>query len=58
MVCVTLMDRLTENKAWCKPQADIDFRLKESQRFRGMVSILVLNNKFAWSSVSLHAVER
>ena len=52
------MDRLTENKAWCKPQADIDFRLKESQRFRGMVSIMVLNNKFAWSSVSLHAVER
>ena len=39
------MNELTENKAWCKPRADARFRLKESQPFRGMVSVLVLNKK-------------
>ena len=39
------MDGLTENKAWRKSWADIHFRLKVSQPFRGMVSILVLNKK-------------
>ena len=29
----------------CKPRADAHFRLKESQPFRGMVSVLVLNKK-------------
>ena len=43
MVCFSLMDELTENKAWRKPRADVYFRLKESQPFREMVSILVLN---------------
>ena len=33
----------TENKAWRKSWADIHFRLKVSQPFRGMVSIFVLN---------------
>ena len=45
MVCVSLIDRLTENKAWRKPRADVHFKLKESQPFRGMVSLLVLNKK-------------
>ena len=45
MVCVFLMDRLTENKAWRKPRPDVHFRLKEPQPFRAMVSILVLNKK-------------
>ena len=45
MVCVSLMDGLTENKAWRKPRLDAHFRLKESQLFRGIVSILVLNKK-------------
>ena len=39
------MDGLTENKAWRKPRADVHFRLKESQPFRGMMSILVLSKK-------------
>ena len=43
MVCVSLMDGLTENEAWRKPRTDAHFRLKESQPFRGMMSILVLN---------------
>ena len=46
MVCVSLMDGLTENKAQPKPRADVHFRLKESYPFRGMVCILVLNRKF------------
>ena len=45
MICVSLMDGLTENKASHKPRAHVYFRLKESQPFRGMVSILVLNKK-------------
>ena len=45
MVCVSLMDRLTENKAWRKPREDVHFRLKELQPLRGMVSILVLKKK-------------
>ena len=45
MVCVSLMDGLTGNKAWRKPRVDIDFRLKESQPYSWMVSILVLNFK-------------
>ena len=39
------MDGLIENGAWCKLQVDVHFRLIEPQRFRGMVSILVLNKK-------------
>ena len=38
VVCVSLIDGLTENKAWSKPRADVHFRLNESQPFRGMVS--------------------
>ena len=34
MVCVSLMDGLTENKAWRKSRAEVHFRLKESQPFR------------------------
>ena len=45
MVCVSLMNGLADNKAWCKPQEDVHFRLKELQPLRGMVSILVLNKK-------------
>ena len=55
MVCVSLMDGLTEKKAWRKLRADVHFRLKESQPFRETVSILVLNKKLG--VVSLHAVE-
>ena len=43
MVCVSLMDGLTENKAWRKAPADVHLRLKESQPFRGMMCILILN---------------
>ena len=39
------MEGLNENKAWHKPQADAHFRLKESQPFRGMMSIFILNKK-------------
>ena len=45
MVCVSLMDGLTKNKAWCKPRVNVHFSLKESQPFRGMLSVLVLNKK-------------
>ena len=41
MICVSLMDGLTENKTWSKPRADVHFGLKESQSFRGIVSMLV-----------------
>ena len=51
------MDGITENKAWRKPRTDVHFRLKESQPFKGLMSILVLIKNSAWSSVSLHAVE-
>ena len=52
-----LMDGFTENKVWRKFWADVHFRLKESQPFRGMVYIVVWIKKTAWSSVSLHAVD-
>lgn len=45
MTCVSLMDGFTENKARRKPRVDVHFRLKESQPFRGMVYIVVLNKK-------------
>ena len=39
------MGGLTANKAWRKPWADVHFRIKESQTFRGMESILIWNKK-------------
>ena len=50
MLCMSLMEGLTKNKGWRKPQAD-------AKPFRGMVSILVLNKNVGVVFVSLHAVE-
>ena len=46
MVCLSLMNGLTENNAWSKTWTDLHFTLKKSQPFRRMVSKLVSNKKF------------